>query len=79
MSQNLKFVVRKTENIVGKAENAVRKTENIVGKAENAVRKTENIVGKAENAGYQHFLLFQQYFQEVSLSVIKSPDCGIHG
>ena len=23
----------------------------------------ENIVGKEENAGYQHFLLFPQYFQ----------------
>ena len=25
----------------------------------------ENIVGKGENAGYQHFLLFPQYFQKV--------------
>ena len=24
----------------------------------------ENIVGKGENAGYQHFLLFPQYFQK---------------
>ena len=24
--------------------------------------KVKNIVGKGENAGYQHFLLFQQYF-----------------
>ena len=23
----------------------------------------ENIVGKEENAGYQHFLLFQQFFE----------------
>ena len=28
---------------------------------------TENIVGKGENAGYQHFLLFPQFFQ-MSLS-----------
>ena len=28
----------------------------------------ENIVGKGENAGYQHFLLFQQGFQNVSFS-----------
>ena len=28
----------------------------------------ENIVGKGENAGYQHFLLFPQCFQKVSLS-----------
>ena len=25
----------------------------------------ENFVGKGENAGYQHFLLFSQYFQKV--------------
>ena len=25
-----------------------------------------NIVGKEENAGYQHFLLFQQYFEKPS-------------
>ena len=24
--------------------------------------RVESIVGKGENAGYQHFLLFQQYF-----------------
>ena len=29
--------------------------------------RVENIVGKGENAGYQHFLLFPQYFQMVSL------------
>ena len=28
----------------------------------------ENIVGKGENAGHQHFLLFPQYFQNVSFS-----------
>ena len=28
----------------------------------------ENIVGKGENAGYQHFLLFPQYFQKASFS-----------
>ena len=26
--------------------------------------RVENIVGKGENAGYQHFLLFPQCFQE---------------
>ena len=30
--------------------------------------RVENIVGKGENAGYQHFLLFPQYFQNVSFS-----------
>ena len=28
--------------------------------------RKENIVGKGENAGYQHFLLFPQSFQEAS-------------
>ena len=28
--------------------------------------RVENIVGKGENAGYQHFLLFPQYFQNTS-------------
>ena len=26
--------------------------------------RVENIVGKGENAGYQHFLLFSQCFEE---------------
>ena len=30
--------------------------------------RIENIEGKEENAGYQHFLLFQQYFQKASSS-----------
>ena len=30
--------------------------------------RVENIVGKGENAGYQHFLLFPQCFQNVSFS-----------
>ena len=29
--------------------------------------REESIVGKGENAGYQHFLLFPQCFQKVSL------------
>ena len=34
--------------------------------------KVENIVGKGENAGYQHFLLFPQYFQKAfSSGVLK--------
>ena len=27
------------------------------------VEMVENVVGKGENAGYNHFLLFQQFFQ----------------
>ena len=28
--------------------------------------RVENILGNGENAGYQHFLLFSQSFQEIS-------------
>ena len=28
--------------------------------------RVENIVGKEENVGYQHFLLFRQYFEKAS-------------
>ena len=28
--------------------------------------RVENIVGKGENAGYQHLLLFSQYFPKLS-------------
>ena len=31
--------------------------------------KKKNIAGKGENAGYQHFLLFQQCFQKLSLDL----------
>ena len=30
--------------------------------------RAENIVGKGKSTGYQHFLLFPQYFQDFSLS-----------
>ena len=35
------------------------------------MERVENIVGKGENAGYQHFLLFPQFFQKASLSECK--------
>ena len=36
----------------------------------------ENIVGKEENAGYQHFLIFLQCFQTMSLlRMVKTRDC----
>ena len=37
--------------------------------------KLENTVGKVENAGYQHFLLFPQYFPK--LSYLGSLKVGI--
>ena len=37
----------------------------------------EIIVGKGENTGYQHFLLFPQWFQKAtSYGVVKSGLCG---
>ena len=30
------------------------------------LQRVENIVEKGENAGYQHFLLFTQYFRKTS-------------
>ena len=37
----------------------------------------ENMVGKGENAGYQHFLLFLQCFQNLYIRVIKNQDCVV--
>ena len=38
--------------------------------------QVENIVGKGENAGYQHFLLFPQCFQKLSVfRVVEGQDC----
>ena len=39
---------------------------NVTEKLNFVFGRVENIVGKGENAGYQHFLLFPQYFQIVS-------------
>ena len=40
--------------------------------------RVENIVGKVENAGYQHFILFPQCFQNDSfLGSLKSRDCVV--
>ena len=35
---------------------------NVTQKLKFVFRRVENNVGKRENAGYQHFLLFPQYF-----------------
>ena len=39
---------------------------NVTEKLKFVLERKENIVGKEENAGYQHFLLFPQCFQNVS-------------
>ena len=39
---------------------------NVNEKLKFVLGRVENIVGKGENAGYQHFLLFQQYFQNAT-------------
>ena len=43
--------------------------------------RVEKIVGKGENAGYQHFLLFPQYFQNEAFFFrkIKNQDCAVKG
>ena len=44
------------------------------------LERVENIVGKGENAGYQHFLLFQQCFQNLSFPrVLKVRDFVVKG
>ena len=37
---------------------------NVTEKLKTVLVSVENTVEKGENAGYQHFLLFQQYFQK---------------
>ena len=39
---------------------------NMTQKLKFVFERIENIVGKGENAGFQHFLLFSQYFQIAS-------------
>ena len=39
---------------------------NVAKKLKFVLGRGENIVRKGENAGYQHFLLFPQYFQKFS-------------
>ena len=39
---------------------------NVSEKLKFVLGRVENIVGKGENAGYQHFHLFQQWFQKAS-------------
>ena len=41
--------------------------------------RVENTVGKGENAGYQHFLLFPQYFPKLSSLRSSSRDCVVKG
>ena len=48
---------------------------NVSEKFQFVLGRVENIVVKGENAGYQHFLLFQQCFLQVSLS--RSLKVGI--
>ena len=51
---------------------------NLTQKLKFVLEKVENIVGKGENAGYQHFLLFPQCFQNPSfIWVVKSCDCMV--
>ena len=44
---------------------------NITQNIKVVLHRIENIVGKEENAGYQHFLLFPQYFQKTFSSNVS--------
>ena len=41
---------------------------NVTEKLKYVFGRVENTMGNGENAGYQHFLLLSQYFQNVSFS-----------
>ena len=43
-------------------------TMNVTQKLKFALGTVENIAGKGENAGYQHFPLFPQCFQQATFS-----------
>ena len=51
---------------------------NVNEKLNSVLGQVENIVGKGENAGYQHFLLFPQCFQNPSITLgsLKVRLCG---
>ena len=52
---------------------------NVIEKLKFVLERVDNVVGKGENAGYQHFLLFLQFFQIKGLffKVVKSRDCVV--
>ena len=53
------------------ADDKIKVTEKMIF----VLEMVENIVGKGEKAGFQHFLLFPQYFQKASFS--RSLKVGI--
>ena len=40
--------------------------------------RSENIVGKGENTGYQHFLLFPQYFIKLLFKELENTGCLVN-
>ena len=40
-------------------------------------KEIENIVRNGENAGFQHFLIFPQFFRNLSILVIQSRNCVV--
>ena len=58
-----------TISLYDKVENTVAFADNIINVAKMLISlydKIGNTAGKGENAGYQHFLLFPQYFPKLS-------------
>ena len=56
-----------TTNLKDIADNKINVTQKT--KLNFVLGRVENIVEKGKNAGYQHFLLFPQFFQKASFSV----------
>ena len=60
-------------------ESICRRQNNATKKFKLRFQRVENIVGKGENAGYQHFLLFPQYFPKISFPGSCVSDCVVKG
>ena len=48
---------------------------NVDQKLKVVLQTEDRIVGKKENAGYQHYILFPQCFQQASFGVAETQNC----
>ena len=69
LTLEVNFAMQRTENIVGKGENAFTLEVNFV------LQKIENIVGKGENAGYQLCCFSCSIFKSIVYLGVKCRDC----
>ena len=79
ISQNLEgFVSEYRENQARKQDEEKGKIQTVAKMTISLFNRVENSLGKGENAGYQHFLLFTQFFSKAFfLRVVKSRDCAV--